>query len=166
MTWQPEQGWRWLAGRWAVAAGAGAVLGGALWLGEPGPSGSTLALDPTSTREVVLDPQEQAELSILIPAAGAPEDASDADEEDGQDRREPDSSGPGADVEPDSGSGEDGGSGEGDDGSAEPDPSDEPDASGPDDAEADEGAAADEDGGDQGSDDGDSGEELRDEDED
>lgn len=81
MTWRPENGWPWLVGRWAGAAGAGAVLGGALWFGEPG-SDRTLDLEPTATREVVLDPQVQAELSSLVPDARVPDDlTTDVDED-------------------------------------------------------------------------------------
>lgn len=78
MTWQPEYGWPWLAGRWAIAAGAGALLGGAVWFGEPGPD-RALALEPTTVREVELDPREQAELSSLVPDSGPPDAPADAD---------------------------------------------------------------------------------------
>ncbi|MBW0119547.1 hypothetical protein [Pseudonocardia abyssalis] len=97
MTWQPENGWPWLAGRWAVAAGAGALLGGAVWLGEPGPD-RTLALEPTTVREVELDPREQAELSSLVPDADPP----DAPAVDTVDEPDEASDGPDADAgEPD-----------------------------------------------------------------
>ncbi|MBW0089871.1 hypothetical protein I4I73_32195 [Pseudonocardia sp. KRD-184] len=90
MTWQPEHGWPWLAGRWAVTAGAGALLAGAVWFGEPGPDRS-LALDPTSVHEVELDPLERAELDGLVPDTGVAtadddKDADkDADKDDGGD---------------------------------------------------------------------------------
>lgn len=112
MSWRPEHGWPWLAGRWTVAAGAGALLGGAVWLGEPGPAATALDPDPTSTREVVLEPGEQAELSSLVPApdeavgagpggtAGAPTAGRDPDRADaGPGEDEPASTGPDADVD-------------------------------------------------------------------
>lgn len=96
MTWRPEHGWPWLAGRWAVAAGAGALLGGAVWFGEPGPD-RALALEPTATREVELDPGEQAVLDGLLPDGDDPS----ADPPDGGDPDGGDADAPGRDADAD-----------------------------------------------------------------
>ena len=137
--WQPEHGWAWLLGRWAVALGAGAVLLVGVLEAEEAPStGGELAFDPTETREVELDPAEQAELTGLLagpapdPLAAAGADGSDDAGDDGDDR--------------DGGDG-----GEGGDGGDDPD-GPASDRGGADDREDDRGApddAGDEDAGDE-----------------